>query len=105
MPATFATIVWPRATTGPGVFSRLFNGCHDRIARYFVRRAAIASLRELDDRLLWDVGLTRFQIGEAVDGFITPSNKARMRSAASAAMGRRAGGRPPASVAEAAQWS
>jgi uncharacterized protein YjiS (DUF1127 family) len=105
MSATFATIVWPQATTRPGVFSRLFNGCHDRIARHFVRRAAIASLRELDDRLLWDIGLTRFQIEAAVDGFIPPSDKARMRSAASAAMGLCAGGRPRASAAEAAQWS
>ena len=105
MSAIFATIVWPQATARPGLFSRLFHGCQDRIARRFVRRAAIASLRELDDRLLWDLGLTRFQIEAAIEGFITPSDKARMRPAASAAMGLRAGGRPRASAAEAAQWN
>jgi uncharacterized protein YjiS (DUF1127 family) len=44
---------------------------------YFVRRAAIASLREADDHALWDIGIVRLQIDAAVDGLITPSDQAR----------------------------
>ena len=52
---------------------RLWEG----IARYFFRRAAIARLRELDDRALRDIGLTRSQIEAAVHGFTTAPNRAR----------------------------
>ena len=61
-----------------GAFSRLLSACCEGIARYFVRRAAIASLRELDDRALRDIGLARSQIEAAVHGFITAPGRARM---------------------------
>jgi uncharacterized protein YjiS (DUF1127 family) len=77
MSATLAPIVRPEVTTRPGVFSRLFSACWGGIARYFVRRAAIASLHELDDRALRDIGLVRSQIEAAVCGFNTLSNQAR----------------------------
>jgi uncharacterized protein YjiS (DUF1127 family) len=69
MSATPATIVRLAVTKRPGAFSRLLSAYCDGIARYFVRRAAIASLRELDDRALRDIGLARSQIEAAVDGF------------------------------------
>jgi uncharacterized protein YjiS (DUF1127 family) len=50
----------------------------DRIARYFVRRTAIACLCELDDRALRDIGLVRSQIEAAVHGFMTAPDRARM---------------------------
>ena len=78
MSATFATVDRPAATTRPGAVCRLFGACRDRIARYVVRRAAVARLRELDDRILRDIGLTRSQIEAAVDGLIVPSDHRRV---------------------------
>ena len=78
MSAALATIVRPEVTKRPGAFSQLFASCCDAIAGYFVRRAAIATLRELDDRALRDIGLARSQIEAAVHGFITLSDQARM---------------------------
>jgi uncharacterized protein YjiS (DUF1127 family) len=40
----------------------------DRLAAYWVRRSAIETLRELDDRALRDIGLARDQIESAVYG-------------------------------------
>jgi uncharacterized protein YjiS (DUF1127 family) len=71
--------VRPELTTPPGAFFRLFNACRDAITRYFVHRAAVARLRELDDRVLRDIGLERSQIKVAVHGFIPFSDLARMR--------------------------
>ena len=77
MSATLATILRPEVTKRPGPLSRLFRTGWERIARYFVRRAAIARLRELDDRVLRDIGLERSQIEAAVYGVITPSQARR----------------------------
>jgi uncharacterized protein YjiS (DUF1127 family) len=79
MSATVATTDRPEVTRRPRAISRLFGACWYRIARYFVRRAAIANLRKLDDRMLRDIGLERSQIEAAVCGFITPSGQGRMR--------------------------
>jgi uncharacterized protein YjiS (DUF1127 family) len=46
--------------------------------RDFVHRAAIASLRGLDDRALRNIGLERSQVEAAVYGFITLSDQRRM---------------------------
>jgi uncharacterized protein YjiS (DUF1127 family) len=78
MSATLSTIIRPAVTKRPGAFSRLFSGCLDGTARYFVRRAAIACLRELDDRALRDIGLVRSQIEAAVHGFMTAPDRARV---------------------------
>ena len=48
------------------------------IAGYFVRRTAIATLRELDDRALRDIGLARSQIEAAVHGFVPLPDQGRM---------------------------
>jgi uncharacterized protein YjiS (DUF1127 family) len=78
MSATLSTNIRPVVTNRPGEFSRLLGACLDWIAGYFVRRAAFACLRELDDRALRDIGLTRSQIGAAVHGFMAAPNRARM---------------------------
>jgi len=54
------------------------SACWEGIARYFVRRAAMASLHELDERALRDIGLVRSQIEGAVCGFMRLSDQARM---------------------------
>jgi uncharacterized protein YjiS (DUF1127 family) len=78
MSATVSTIVRPPITKRPGAFSRLLRACCGGIVGYFVGRTAIASLRELDDRALRDIGLERSQIEAAVYGFITLPHRGRM---------------------------
>jgi uncharacterized protein YjiS (DUF1127 family) len=79
MSATLSTILRPAGTKSPGASLRIFNACWEGIARSFVHRAAIASLRELDDRALRDIGLARSQIEAAVHGFMTAPNRGRIR--------------------------
>jgi uncharacterized protein YjiS (DUF1127 family) len=78
MSTTLSTIVRPAGTTSTGASLRLFNACWEWVARHFVHRAAIASLRELDDYALRDIGLVRSQIEAAVHGFMTAPNRARI---------------------------
>ena len=78
MPETLSTLVRPAVTKRPGAFSRLLSAYCEGIVGYFVRRSAVASLRELDDRALRDIGLVRSQIEGAVCGFIRLSDQARM---------------------------
>jgi len=79
MSATVATTDRPELTRRFGAFSGLVGACRNGIARYFVHRAAITSLRKLDDRMLRDIGLDRSQIESAARGLITPSGQRRMR--------------------------
>jgi uncharacterized protein YjiS (DUF1127 family) len=78
MSATLSTIVRPTETKSPDACLRIFNACWQGIARYSVRRAAVANLRELDDRALRDIGLTHFQIDAAVQGLMTAPDRTRM---------------------------
>ena len=78
MSATPATVARPAVSKGPGPVSRLLRSSCERIAGYFVRRAAVASLRELDDRALRDIGLVRSQIEAAVYGSSTRSEHAKL---------------------------
>src|SRR5262249_2418958 len=80
MSATLATIAGPEITKKPDAASLLFSACRNGIERYFVRRAAVASLRELDDRVLLDIGLEWSQIQAAAYGFLPRSDRATMRS-------------------------
>jgi uncharacterized protein YjiS (DUF1127 family) len=65
-------IARPVVIKTPGAAFRLLGDCRDGITRYFVRRAAIARLREFDDSELGDIGLTRGQIEWAVRGLTRP---------------------------------
>jgi len=78
MSATLSTTVRPAATKRPGALSRLLGACHDGIVGYFVRRAAIKRLNELDDRALRDLGLVRSQIEAAALGFMSDPSRAGM---------------------------
>ena len=73
-----STVVRPAVTKTPGAFFRLLSTCCCAIAGYFIRRSAIASLHELDDRALRDIGLERSQIEAAVYGFVTLHSQGRM---------------------------
>ena len=44
----------------------------DGVVTYFVRREAIKTLRELDDRALRDIGIERSRIETAVRGVVDP---------------------------------
>ncbi|QEL22270.1 DUF1127 domain-containing protein [Bosea sp. F3-2] len=72
MTALLSTIARPVLSKTPGASFRLLGACRDGVARYFVRRDAIARLREFDDSELRDIGLTRSQIEPAVRGLGTP---------------------------------
>ncbi|MHC2461258.1 DUF1127 domain-containing protein [Bradyrhizobium embrapense] len=47
---------------------RLLRVLGDALATYWVRREAIKTLRQLDDRTLRDIGISRCQIEPAVAG-------------------------------------
>jgi hypothetical protein len=55
---------------------KLAGPCMDEIIRHFLCRAAVTSLRELDDGLLRDIGLVRCKVGPIV--FINRSDRGRM---------------------------
>ena len=79
MSATLSTMIRPAWTQGPGARLRILNAGWEGIARYFLRRAAAACLRELDDHALRDIGLVRSQIEAAVRGSLTAPDRARIR--------------------------
>ena len=56
------TMVRPSIVVGVNRLFRLLGACLDEVARHFIRRAAVANLRGLDDRALRDIGLLRSQI-------------------------------------------
>ena len=78
MSAALSTLVRPARTKSSSASLWILNACWEGIARYFVHRAAIASLRELDDRALRDIGLARPQIEAAFHGFMTAPNRGRI---------------------------
>ena len=68
MSATFSNIVPSGGSRKSRAQLPLLGIWWKGIERYFVHRAAIARLRELDDGALDDIGLERFQIEAAVRG-------------------------------------
>ncbi|MCW0001023.1 DUF1127 domain-containing protein [Pararhizobium sp. YC-54] len=78
MSTTLPTIVPPQGTKSSAP-SLLITAYWEKIARYFVRRAAIARLRELDDDALGDIGLGRSEIEAAAYGLTTAPNRGRIR--------------------------
>jgi uncharacterized protein YjiS (DUF1127 family) len=78
MSATLSTIDRPAVTKRHGALSPLLSAFCNGIMGYFVRRAAIKSLGELDDRALRDIGLSCPQIEAAVCGFVALPDQGRM---------------------------
>ena len=77
MSATLSTTVQPAGAMRSSTSLRVLTARCEWIARYFIRRAAVAALRELDDRMLTDMGIGRSEIEATVNGLITPSARAR----------------------------
>jgi uncharacterized protein YjiS (DUF1127 family) len=79
MSATLSTLFRPAVTARPGRYvRRLFHAWARDIAHYYVRRAALKRLHELNDRELQDIGLTRGEVEAAVYGFIARPDRGRM---------------------------
>jgi uncharacterized protein YjiS (DUF1127 family) len=77
MLVTLSAIIRFAIAKKPVGFSRRLNACCDEIASHFLRRSAITSLSELDERALRDIGLERSQIEAAVYGLVTIRNQGR----------------------------
>jgi uncharacterized protein YjiS (DUF1127 family) len=78
MSATVSAVSQPAVAKWPAILSRICLATWDAVAGYFVRRSAIATLRELDDRALCDIGIARSQIEAAVQGLISLPEQGRM---------------------------
>ena len=104
--SALSTILRPAVANWHGAFSRLLSAFCNGMVDYFVRRAAIKTLCELDDRALRDIGLERSQIEAAVRGLVAVSRSSeRLTMASSDAIGPRANGRRRASTKEAVSWN
>jgi uncharacterized protein YjiS (DUF1127 family) len=78
MPASVSRIARPSERKATGAAPQLLTAGWNALVGYFDRRAAVAALRELDDRALLDIGLGRNQIEAAVHGLVLPSERGRM---------------------------
>jgi uncharacterized protein YjiS (DUF1127 family) len=78
MSASLSVGARPAAAKRPTTIARISVAVWDTVVRYFVRRTTVATLRELDDRALRDIGIVRPEIEAAVHGFITLPDRARM---------------------------
>jgi uncharacterized protein YjiS (DUF1127 family) len=78
MSAAVSNIVEPAAAKAPATFARLINTYCYAIVGHFMRRGAVATHRELDDRALRDIGPVRTQIEAAVHGLLITSAEERM---------------------------
>jgi uncharacterized protein YjiS (DUF1127 family) len=74
MSATSSKIDRPTIGLTPATFTKLARVCCDVVVGHFIRRAAIASLHELDNRALRDIGLRRTEFKAAVHGLIARSD-------------------------------
>jgi uncharacterized protein YjiS (DUF1127 family) len=68
----------PAISLNSGGFLRRFGIWAHALAAYLERRAAMKTLRQMDDRELRDIGLTRSHIEQAVRGVAEP-NLGRLR--------------------------
>ena len=79
MSATLSTLFQPAVTVRPGRYVRRLSHVWARdVAHYFVRRAALKRLAELNDRELRDIGLTRGEVEAAVYGFVSRPDRGRL---------------------------
>lgn len=78
MSAVLPAIVRPVVARRSEALLRLPGMLLRAIERYFVHRAAIDRLRELDEPALQDIGLARSEIEAAVQGRIRRTGQKRM---------------------------
>jgi uncharacterized protein YjiS (DUF1127 family) len=62
-PSTSAATIWRKL---PALFGRLVSRCIANVIARREREAALAALRQLDDRKLKDIGIDRCQIDDAI---------------------------------------
>jgi uncharacterized protein YjiS (DUF1127 family) len=62
-----------------GGFARLLGNLVNGLVAYWMRRQAVKSLHELDDRALRDIGIARCHIETAVYGSATNPELGRLR--------------------------
>ena len=74
----FSAVARPAVAKRPATVSPDLPRRLGRRAGYVVRRSAIATLRELDDRALSDIGIARSQIEAAVHGLIPSAERGRL---------------------------
>ncbi|UGY04353.1 DUF1127 domain-containing protein [Bradyrhizobium quebecense] len=68
MTTVYSATASPARSSMMGGLLRLIRVWGDALATYWVRREAIKTLRQLDDRTLRDIGISRCQIEPAVAG-------------------------------------
>ncbi|UGA48187.1 DUF1127 domain-containing protein [Bradyrhizobium quebecense] len=68
MTTIYSATASPARSSMMGGLLRLIRVWGDALATYWVRREAIKTLRQLDDRTLRDIGISRCQIEPAVAG-------------------------------------
>ncbi|MBR1204067.1 MULTISPECIES: DUF1127 domain-containing protein [unclassified Bradyrhizobium] len=68
MTTIYSAAASPVRSSMMGGLLRLLRVWGDALATYWVRREAIKTLRQLDDRTLRDIGISRCQIEPAVAG-------------------------------------
>ncbi|MGY4311426.1 DUF1127 domain-containing protein [Bradyrhizobium sp. JR3.5] len=68
MTTIYSAAASPARPSMMGGLLRLLRVWGDALATYWVRREAIKTLRQLDDRTLRDIGISRCQIEPAVAG-------------------------------------
>jgi uncharacterized protein YjiS (DUF1127 family) len=78
MSATFSAVVRPAVAKRPATVFRICLATWEAVSGYVVRRSAIATLHELDDRALSDIGIARSQIEAAVRGLIALPEQGRI---------------------------
>lgn len=78
MSASVSKTAGAAGAKAPGALIELLSASWKALVSHFVHRAAIATLRELDDRALRDIGLRRTEIQAAVYGLVSPVDRERM---------------------------
>jgi uncharacterized protein YjiS (DUF1127 family) len=67
-----STTAQPEIQSAWAAFARWLGSRATDVAAYWVRREAIKTLRQLDDRALRDIGVSRCHIEAAVGGALNP---------------------------------
>ncbi|KJC42762.1 hypothetical protein UP09_18360 [Bradyrhizobium sp. LTSP885] len=79
MTTIYSDAVPPARSSMLGGLIRLLRDSGDALATYWVRREAIKTLRQLDDRALHDIGISRCHIESAVAGTVDQLELVRLR--------------------------
>lgn len=79
MTTVYSTAMPPARLGMLGGLLRLIRVCGDALTTYWVRREAIKTLQQLDDRALRDIGISRCHIETAVTGNFDRLELVRLR--------------------------